>query len=54
MSDSAAPTTDPVAECAEPALEALDAAAEAPARRPRYRPSEAWALRWLGPPATAA
>lgn len=52
MNDSAADLADLPLEAAEAVSESpadLAPPAGKPAPRPRYRPSEAWALRWLGP-----
>ena len=52
MTDSAPITDRPDADPEEPQAEPRDDAAPGfqPPSRTRYRPSEAWALRWLGTP----
>lgn len=52
MNDAASHLPESVSEPAEPQAESRDdlvPGAQPPART-RYRPSEAWALRWLGNP----
>jgi hypothetical protein len=51
MSDSAPPIADELIDTPEPQAETADEApaSRGPTSRPRYRPSEAWAMRWLGP-----
>ena len=52
MSDSARHTSDADIESAEERTETRDETTPGfqPPQRTRYRPSEAWALRWLGSP----
>ena len=51
MSDSASQHSEAVADAAEDSAEPRDETTPGiqPPQRTRYRPSEAWALRWLGP-----
>jgi hypothetical protein len=52
MNDAASHLSESVSEPAEPQAEPRDDVAPGmqPPSRMRYRPSEAWALRWLGNP----
>ena len=52
MNDAASHIPESVADTDEPQAEAREDAIPGiqPPSRMRYRPSEAWALRWLGPP----